>query len=345
MTTLPDSMTASKPVGLVTLLDSFFTAHQQRLLSQAGDVPSCLAVLLEKLLFGQLMQAASEEVAIRRHHPQQQQNDKRSAGDDDDHGQADKDSCNFNCSSAASVEPLEPLEPLEWDENIRIENGPGGKGRHMKVAHDCSQPSIPTGTYLIREAVLSIAYRADRRSGRCALCARKVHRRPNNGRKPSKSSSTSSGFFPCPSCADAVFCSRRCLQKGNGAHSAECCLTSLFDDCPLALHAYRLVGSLGLEKVVHFYRGGKVVEEEEEEEEKEDKNLQFQQPNPARFELLDGPSQLAAFATVDSFVEHQEEEMEPQKQLETLRWALKVLLLINYRQRKCLGVCFVKDKC
>ena len=327
MTTLPDSMTAPKPVSLVTLLDSFFTAHQQRLLSQAGDVPSCLAVLLEKLPFGQLMQAASEEVAIRRHHHQQQQNDKRSAGDDDDddHGQADEDSCNFNCSSAASVEPL---EPLEWDENIRIENGPGGKGRHMKVAHDCSQPFIPTGTYLIREAVLSIAYRADRRSGRCALCARKVHRCPNKGQKPSKSSS-SSGFFPCPSCADVVFCSRRCLQKGNDAHSAECCLTSLFDDCPLALHVYRLVGTLGLEKVVRFY--GEVVEKEEE---KEDKSLQFQQPNPARFELLDGPSQLAAFAIVDSFVEHQEEEMEPQKQLEMLRWALKVLLLLNHQQRK-----------
>lgn len=207
-------------------------------------------------------------------------------------------------------------DQFEWDESVRIKLGT--KGRYMSIT---GSNDIPAGTYLIREQVLSIAYRPEHVLSRCAQCAVKIDRH--------------SLFYPCTTCTKAVFCSKNCRKTGNdtgsSVHSVECCLTSVFDEGPLAFHAYRIVSSLGIEKVVRFYRQkveGKCGPFDVQ---------QLREPNRARFELLDSQAQLKAFAIVDSFVGHEselEDEKEKEQQLEMLLWTLKVVLLVNCQQRK-----------
>lgn len=192
---------------------------------------------------------------------------------------------------------------------------------------------VPAGTYLIREQVLSIAYRPEHALARCAQCARKID--PH------------SPFYPCTDCTKAVFCSRRCRRKftpnrtgsAQSVHAGECCLVAVFDSAPLALHAYRMVASLGLEKVVRFYHQKQDLESGVSGvfgQQQQDLQQDLNQPNRARFELLDSESQLRAFAIVDSFVGHEDAVTKEESEhcIETLLWALKVVLLVNHQQRK-----------
>lgn len=201
---------------------------------------------------------------------------------------------------------------IELDQNCVISTS-ALQGRHMR----CSG-TIPYGTYLLREKVLSLVYYSPFLANRCSTCHRSVGH----------------CFHPCRACNQVLFCSAKCEQRSydGGIHRYECGLIDFVKHNSVVWHAFRLVCVLGLQSVAQFYRDKARHQAQKTEFSVEDylkEHRLCKQP----FEAMSREDQLRAFALIDSFVDHRGDGDCVAEQ-ETLRWAVKVVLLINQQQRE-----------
>ena len=129
-----------------------------------------------------------------------------------------------------------------------------------------------------------------------------------------------------------VFCNFTCERAAfdRGVHRFECGIIDLFKECRVALHAFRLVTSFGLEKAVHFYKTESAINQYTVVDYLRNPQNRL---NKELFETLDTTSQWRVWNVINSFVDHCEESNTTVDH-ELLCWAVKVVLLINQQQRK-----------